>query len=135
MASLSSIHAWEIPWTEEPGRLHSMQWQRVRKDLRLSTVISRNTVGHKTHQRLLVCGLWVNIFLSTWLSALQVPMPMGLLCSPQHLDSTNGIIKREDGSTHSVKYQVQKEYTGKEMTFFHSMLLFRLPDGNVVSSL
>jgi len=24
MASHSSIHAWEIPWTEEPGWLNSM---------------------------------------------------------------------------------------------------------------
>ena len=24
MATLSSIHAWRIPWTEEPGRLQSM---------------------------------------------------------------------------------------------------------------
>ena len=26
----SSILAWRIPWTEEPGRLQSMGWQRVR---------------------------------------------------------------------------------------------------------
>ena len=25
----SSIHAWKIPWTEEPGRLQSMGSQRV----------------------------------------------------------------------------------------------------------
>ena len=29
MATLSSVLAWEIPWTEEPGRLHSMGLQRV----------------------------------------------------------------------------------------------------------
>ena len=29
----SSILAWEIPWTEEPGRLQSTGWQRVRRDL------------------------------------------------------------------------------------------------------
>ena len=29
MATLSSILAWEIPWTEEPGRLQSMGSQRV----------------------------------------------------------------------------------------------------------
>ena len=28
MASHSSILAWEIPWTEEPGGLQSMGWQR-----------------------------------------------------------------------------------------------------------
>ena len=28
-ATHSSILAWKIPWTEEPGRLQSMGWQRV----------------------------------------------------------------------------------------------------------
>ena len=32
MATHSSILAWRIPWTEEPGRLHSMGTQRVRHD-------------------------------------------------------------------------------------------------------
>ena len=33
MAIQSSILAWEIPWTEEPGGLHSMGSQRVGQDL------------------------------------------------------------------------------------------------------
>ena len=32
MATLSSILAWEIPWTEEPGGLQSMESLRVRHD-------------------------------------------------------------------------------------------------------
>ena len=32
MATLSSILAWKIPWTEEPGGLQSMASQRVRHD-------------------------------------------------------------------------------------------------------
>ena len=32
LALHSSILAWEIPWTEEPGRLQSMGSQRVRLD-------------------------------------------------------------------------------------------------------
>ena len=32
MATNSSILAWEIPWTEEPGGLQSMGLQRVRHD-------------------------------------------------------------------------------------------------------
>ena len=32
MASHSSIVAWEIPWTEEPGGLQSIGSQRVRHD-------------------------------------------------------------------------------------------------------
>ena len=30
MATHSSILAWRIPWTEEPGRLQSMGWQTIR---------------------------------------------------------------------------------------------------------
>ena len=32
MATQSSILAWKIPWMEEPGRLQSMELQRVRHD-------------------------------------------------------------------------------------------------------
>ena len=32
MATHSSILAWRIPWTEEPGRLQSMGSQRVKHD-------------------------------------------------------------------------------------------------------
>ena len=32
MATHSSILAWKIPWTEEPGRLHSIVSQRVKHD-------------------------------------------------------------------------------------------------------
>ena len=33
MATHSNILAWEIPWTEEPGGLQSMGWQRVGHNL------------------------------------------------------------------------------------------------------
>ena len=32
MATHSSVLAWEIPWTEEPGGLQSMGSQRIRHD-------------------------------------------------------------------------------------------------------
>ena len=32
MATFSSILAWRIPWTKEPGRLQSKESQRVRHD-------------------------------------------------------------------------------------------------------
>jgi len=32
MAAHTSILAWKIPWTEKPGRLQSMESQRVRND-------------------------------------------------------------------------------------------------------
>ena len=33
MATHSSILAWEIPWTEEPGRLQSMESQKSQTQL------------------------------------------------------------------------------------------------------
>jgi len=33
MATHASILAWEIPWTEVPGRLQSMSLKRIRHDL------------------------------------------------------------------------------------------------------
>jgi len=32
IAAHSSILAWRSPWTEEPGGLQSMGWQRIRHD-------------------------------------------------------------------------------------------------------
>ena len=32
MTTLSRILVWEIPWTEKPGGLQSMGWQRVGYD-------------------------------------------------------------------------------------------------------
>ena len=40
MASHSSILAWRIPWTEEPGGLQSMRSQRVRHDERLTHILA-----------------------------------------------------------------------------------------------
>ena len=37
MATHSSVLAWKIPWTEEPGELHSTGSKRVRQLKRLST--------------------------------------------------------------------------------------------------
>ena len=39
MATQSSILAWKIPWTEEPGRLQSMRSQRVGHDERLHSLL------------------------------------------------------------------------------------------------
>ena len=38
MATHSSIPAWRIWWTEEPGRLESIGWQRVGHDWATNTV-------------------------------------------------------------------------------------------------
>ena len=55
MATHSSILAWEIPWTEKPGRLQSMELQRVGHDLVtkqhqqhiLSSFCKRNTFKYR----------------------------------------------------------------------------------------
>ena len=47
MATYSSILAWEIPWTEEPGGLQSTGSQRVRHDLGLN-----NNSGYQGSPRL-----------------------------------------------------------------------------------
>ena len=49
MATHSSMLAWEIPWTEEPGRLQSMGSQEsdVTKNARQAT--GRNTHGVSKH--------------------------------------------------------------------------------------
>jgi len=41
MATHSSILAWKIPWTEEPGRLQSMGSQKV-KYLATKSPVSKN---------------------------------------------------------------------------------------------
>ena len=44
-ATHSSILAWRIPWTEEPGRLHSMESQRVRHD-QVTDTFTSTSVSH-----------------------------------------------------------------------------------------
>ena len=42
MTTYSSILAWRIPWTEEPGGLQSMGWQR---DTSERLMLSLSTIG------------------------------------------------------------------------------------------
>ena len=50
MAAHSSFLAWRIPWTEEPGGLQSMWWQRV---TRLSTH-TRTFVPHCHYLKMII---------------------------------------------------------------------------------
>ena len=45
MATHSSVLAWRIPWTEEPGGLQSMGSQRVRQDCATFTFTSDLILG------------------------------------------------------------------------------------------
>ena len=81
MATHSSILAWKIPWTEEPGGLQSMGSQRVRYDwarmqyidtyrFRLTnTRIKTKTYMHMPCQRFLC---WSPLFSETPLSVLEM---------------------------------------------------------------
>ena len=53
MATHSSILAWEIPWTEEPGGLQSMQLQRVGHDW---IGWAHTHIDQQTSQKPLPCG-------------------------------------------------------------------------------
>ena len=48
MATLSSIPAWEIPWTEEPGRPQTSQRVRHRHKLNGTTTGHRHKLNGKT---------------------------------------------------------------------------------------
>ena len=62
MATHSSILAWKIPWTEEPGGLQSMGLQRVGHDRVTSRILHWNETG-----RLLGPAGWKGQPCSDWL--------------------------------------------------------------------
>ena len=49
MSTHSSILGWIIPWTEEPGRIHSMRWQSQTHGTH-----SKNTTKQLEHNKLLI---------------------------------------------------------------------------------
>ena len=74
MATHSSILAWEIPWTEEPGGLQSMGSQRVRYDCAtehgIKNKISYLKSGNRKGLNIFPLG-WRSISsLKSWLSRL-----------------------------------------------------------------
>ena len=67
MATHSSILAWRIPWTEEPGRLQSMRSHKVRHEWLTNTLLY--ITGHSAHDGnqwggLLSRGLISDLFLN-----------------------------------------------------------------------
>ena len=74
-----SILAWRIPWTEEPGRLHSMESQRVGWGLKwLSTHECMITYHCKfpVWQGLLSCFSRIWLFATPWTIVHQYPLSM-----------------------------------------------------------
>ena len=49
MATHSSILAWEIPWTEEPGGLQSMGLQKSQTQLSDETTTINNSISQDNH--------------------------------------------------------------------------------------
>ena len=74
MATHSSITAWRIPWTEEPGELQSIGSQRVRHDwvTNMNTDPSTETYNHAVMEmqvdpRPATQGTWLQSQLTAWL--------------------------------------------------------------------
>ena len=61
MATPSSILAWRIPWTEEPGGLQSMRSQRVRHDLVTKQHQQSYTILVSTHNNGTSHSLWSSV--------------------------------------------------------------------------
>ena len=59
LATHSSILAWEIPWTEEPGKLQSVESQRVRYDLATKQQHMYMTFSLSIHQW--TCGVLLSL--------------------------------------------------------------------------
>ena len=80
MATHSSTLAWKIPWTEEPGRLHSMGSQRVKhnwSDLACThSIILNISLNWKWKSESEVAqSCW--LFVTLWNVAYQAPLSMG----------------------------------------------------------
>ena len=57
MAAHSSILAWRIPWTEEPGRLRSMVWQELDMTEQLNHCHRLSKLSLKRVERVALCHL------------------------------------------------------------------------------
>ena len=93
MATHSSIHAWRIPWTEEPGRLQSMGSHRVGHHW--SNLACTHTHGHAhthTHAHLFpLANLDIILASLTWPDISQTSLlhtdPWTLTCfQPQNVE-------------------------------------------------
>ena len=70
MATHSSILAWRIPWTEEPGGLQSTGWQRVGR-------LSDFTHFTRPPYLLLCSTAKLCLFVTPWTAAHQAPLSVG----------------------------------------------------------
>ena len=71
MATHSSILAWTIPWTKEPGGLQPMGSQRARDDW------AQHDTGHIPLSSSVQLLSRVQLFVTPWAVALRAPLSMG----------------------------------------------------------
>ena len=72
MATHSSILAWRIPWTEEPGGLQSRGSQRVGHDYVTNTHIHTHTTRHLFSSVQSLSRVW--LFATPWITARQASL-------------------------------------------------------------
>ena len=68
----SSILAWRIPWTEEPGRLESIESHRVRhdrSDFTYTHIPLQLTPSSTAYSKCPSCLLWLNRIDNLWLKS------------------------------------------------------------------
>ena len=83
MATHSSILVWRIPWTEEPGRLQSIGYQRVRQDWSdLAHIGTQTLISIHTGDSLVVWWLGLCSFTArAWVQSLVGELGSYKLCS------------------------------------------------------
>ena len=92
MATHSSILAWRIPWTEEPGRLQSMGSQRVRYDW-VTNTLHDISGAQDCWWKVISLSTW-NIWFSSPLASIAaekksvVSLTVNLLCNSSFLSGT-----------------------------------------------
>ena len=67
MATHSSILAWRIQWTEEPGRLQSIGSQRVGHNWATNTFTFQDRGPHELHSMEMDRGLWARMRMVIWM--------------------------------------------------------------------
>ena len=76
MAAYASVLAWRISWTEKPGRLQSLRWQRVGRD---------SVTKHSTAREARGCAGLPQLLELLTVAAGVVPQNTLLFFSTQHL--------------------------------------------------
>ena len=103
MATHSTIIAWRIPWTEEPGRLQSTRWQESNTTQQLNQLLPSTLSSYNNSYKAAgTCGnFWIySLGLLTVLSQLFIPLG---LCSYRVCPSRSLILSSSKSMLHVVQ--------------------------------